>query len=188
MEGYADQRCFISTRTELASRTTDWERRWRLARLKGLGPENTSFLFRLVHKLLVTKERQSRTNPASSPTCTALGCGSGCVKNLEHALTQCQANNGVGMALMQTLTVPTLTPAEALRLEINVSAEEELPLVWLLAATLLSIWEQRKTSQKVHPYLVRANLEAKVNLLRNTSYLNCSTILSEKIQFLFDNC
>ena len=140
--------------------------------------------------MLVTKERQSRTNPASSPICTALGCGAGCVEKLEHALIQCQANNGVGMALMQTLrlTIPTLTPAEALRLELNVSAEEELPLVWLLAATLLSIWEQRQTSQKVQPYLVRANLEAKVNLLRKTSYLNCSTILSEKIQFLFDNC
>ena len=111
--------------------------------------------------------------------------GDGCVENLEHALIQCQANNGVGMALMQTLrlTIPTLTPAEALRLELNVSAEEELPLVWLLAATLLSIWEQRQTSQKVQPYLVRANLEAKVNLLRKTSYLNCSTILSEKSSF-----
>ena len=67
---------------------------------------------------------------------------------------------------MQTLrlTIPTLTPAEALRLELNVSAEEELPLVWLLAATLLSIWEQRQNSQKVQPYLVRANLEAKVRL------------------------
>ena len=73
MEGHADQRCFISTRNELASPTTDWERTWRLARLKGLGPDNTTFLFRLGHKLLVTKERQSRTNPASSPICTALG-------------------------------------------------------------------------------------------------------------------
>ena len=72
---------------------------------------------------------------------------------MEHALIQCQANNGVGMALTQTLrlTIPTLTPAEALRLELNVSAEEELPLVWLLASTLLSILEQRQTSQKVQP-------------------------------------
>ena len=96
MEGHADQRCFISTRTELASPTTDWERTWRLARLKGLGPDNTTFLFRLGHKLLVTEERQSRSNPASSPICTALGCGAGCVEKLEHALIQCQANNGVG--------------------------------------------------------------------------------------------
>ena len=133
MEGHADQRCFISTRTELASPTTDWERTWRLARLKGLGPDNTTFLFRLGHKLLVTKERQSRTNPASSPICTALGCGAGCVENLEHALIQCQANNGVCMALMLTLrqTIPTLTSVAALRLGLNVSAKEELPLVWV---------------------------------------------------------
>jgi hypothetical protein len=58
------------------------------------------------------------------------------------------------------------------------------PLVWLLAVTLLSIWEQRQTSQKVQPYLLRANLEAKVSLLRKTSS-TCSTILAEKI---IDNC
>jgi hypothetical protein len=69
-----------------------------------------------------------------------------------------------------------------------VSAEEELLLVWLLAATLFSIWEQRQTSQKGQPNLVRANLEAKVNFLRKTSYLNCPKILSENFQFLFDNC
>ena len=183
------QRCFIPTRNELSSPSTDWETSWRLARLKGLGPENTTFLFRLGHKLLVTKERQNRTNPTNSPICTAAGCRDS-VENLEHALFQCQANKNVGTALMLTLRLshPALTVESALRLELDVTVEEELPLVWLLAATLLSIWEQRLSSNRVQPYLVRAQLEAKVNILRNTSYLNCATILSEKIQFMFENC
>ena len=190
MEGQGDQRCFISTRTELTSPTTDWETSWRLARLRGLGPENTSFLFRLGHKLLVTKERQSRTNPANSPNCTALGCRNDCVENLEHALIQCQANNGVGTALLLTLrqTIPALTAEAALRLELNVSAEQELPHVWLLSASLLSIWEQRQSSRRVQPYLVRAELEAKVNLIRKASYQNCATLLNDKIQYMFENC
>ena len=74
----------------------------------------------------------------------------------------------------------------ALRLEISVEEEEELPLIWLLSATLLSIWEQRQLHLKVQPYLVRAQLEAKVNLLRETRHENCSTILDLKIQFMFD--
>ena len=36
-------RKYIRTKVELASPVTDWERSWRLARLKGLGPEHTSF-------------------------------------------------------------------------------------------------------------------------------------------------
>ena len=113
----------------------------KLARLRGLGPENASFLFRLGHKLLVTKERQSRTNPANSPNCTALGSRNDCVENLEHALIQCQANNGVGTALLLTLrqTIPALTIEAALRLELKVSAKHELLLVCLFSASLLSI-------------------------------------------------
>ena len=46
---------FIRTKTELASPETDWENSWRLARLHGLGPEHTSFLFKLLHKILPTQ-------------------------------------------------------------------------------------------------------------------------------------
>ena len=62
---------FIPTRIEENSPTTDWENSWRLIRLKGLGAEHTSFLFKLMHRLLVTRERQHRTNSASSPNCRA---------------------------------------------------------------------------------------------------------------------
>ena len=98
------------------------------------------------------------------------------------------ANNNVGKAIMHTLRLhhSNLAVEAALRLEISVEEEEELPLIWLLSATLLSIWEQRQLHLKVQPYLVRAQLEAKVNLLRETRHENCSTILDLKIQFMFD--
>ena len=50
---------------------------------------------------------------------------------------------------------------------------------------LLSIWNQRQSSQKVQHYLVRAELEAKVNLLRQTRFVKISSIISEKIQRMF---
>ena len=50
------QSSFIPTRIKSASPGTDWEISWRLARLRGLGPGHTSFLFRLGQTLLVTKE------------------------------------------------------------------------------------------------------------------------------------
>ena len=183
------QSSFIPTRIESASPTTDWEKSWRLARLKGLGPEHTSFLFRLGHKLLVTKERLNRTNAVVSPFCQAQGCTGEAVENLEHALVQCSANSNMGSALMHTLRLHHLDlPVDAaLRLELEVEEEQELPLVWLMAATLLSIWEQRQEKGKVQPYLVRAQLEAKINLIRKTRFVNCATILDQKVQSMFDN-
>ena len=179
---------YIPLRIELASPSTDWENSWRLARLRGLGPENTSFLFKLMHKLVLTKERLSRTNPGVSSTCQARGCTGDVIESLDHALVDCDANNHVGKALMYTLRLHhgDLAVEAALRLDITVEEEGELPLIWLVSATLLTIWEQRQLHLKVQPYLVRAQLEAKVNLLRETRLGNCSIILDQKIQLMFD--
>ena len=139
-------RQFIATRTEALSHNTDWEKSWRLARLKGLGPDHTSFLLKLCHKILLTKERKNRTSPTTSPTCVALGCSGEEVETLEHALVHCQANKEVGRALMTTLRLsqPTLSVEAALRLELDVPEADELPLVWLISATLFHFWEQRQ--------------------------------------------
>ena len=46
-------------KVERASPDTDWKP----ARLPGLGPENLSFLLKLLHDILPTQERVHRTNP-----------------------------------------------------------------------------------------------------------------------------
>ena len=53
-------RGFIPCKAELASPTTDWQYTWYLARLKGLGPDHTSFVGKLLHLLLPVKERLHR--------------------------------------------------------------------------------------------------------------------------------
>ena len=65
---------FKGCRVELASPETDWENCWRLARLPGLGPELSTFLFKLLHQILPTQERVSRTNPATGPMCKLPNC------------------------------------------------------------------------------------------------------------------
>jgi hypothetical protein len=57
----------ILCRVERASLGTDWENSWRLVRLPGLGPGNTSFLFKLMHEILPTQECVARTKPKASP-------------------------------------------------------------------------------------------------------------------------
>ena len=183
-----EQRKYIPTRVELAIPSNNWDKTWRLSRLRGLGPDHTTFLFKLMHKLLVTKERLTRTNPTASPLCVASGCRDAKVETIEHALIECEANAGVGKALLQTFRQqqPGLSVEAVLHLQLDVPAEEELASTWLLAATLLSIWEQRQASQKVRPYLVRAELEAKVNMLRETRLSNTAIILETKLNLMFD--
>ena len=129
-------------RVELASPDTDWERSWRLARLSGLGPENISFLLKMMHQLLPTQERLSRISPRTSSTCTLPGCVN-FRDDLPHALVFCQGNDGVGIKVIECLRGyhPNLDVEAALRLEIDVSEEMELPLVWLLSAVFQAIWK-----------------------------------------------
>ena len=186
--GEGGMRQFISSRVESASPGTDWETSWRLARLGGLGPENTSFLFKLLHQILPTQERLHRAKKEANPRCKAPGCTSGDVGDLQHSLVQCEANQLVGKKLMETLSQyqPTISTEAALRLEFSVEDDLELPLVWITAATLLSIWEQRKVGSKVQPYLTRAQLEAKVNILRDTRLSKITSFLDNMIKNMFE--
>ena len=81
---------------------------------------------------------------------------------------------------------PNLSTAAALRLDLEVDEEMELPLVWLTAATLVSIWDQNKDSTRVQPHLTRSQLEAKVNLLRETRLSNMAILLKQLINNMFD--
>ena len=50
----------IPCRVERLHPATDWPTTWSLARTRGLGSELTTFIFRLLHQLLPTKDRVSK--------------------------------------------------------------------------------------------------------------------------------
>ena len=68
------ERSYIKCRVERVKPEVDWNRRWRLARLPGLGSENVSFIFKMLHQILPTQERVARTKPGASPVCQVKGC------------------------------------------------------------------------------------------------------------------
>ena len=86
-------------------------------------------------------------------------------ENLPHALLYCSANDGVGLKLLQYLqeTRHDIQADAALRLELPVEEDQELPLVWVTPNVLRSIWNLRQS-------LVRSKLEAEINLLRETRF------------------
>ena len=96
----ADISKFKPCRTELSSPGTDWSSSWRMCRFKGLGSDLTSFNFKLLHRLLVTKERFHRLTQATSPICSLCSQGH---EDLVHAYFQCSYNQDVGSKLLHSV-------------------------------------------------------------------------------------
>jgi hypothetical protein len=182
-----DNREYIKCRVERASPESDWEQCWRLARLAGLGPDNTSFLLRVIHQTLPTQERVARTKPRASPNCKLQGCSTNSEENLSHALFYCSANERIGLQLLDCLqeVQPGLQADAVLRLELNVDDELELPVVWLLSTLLRTLWGLRQSSTRIRPYLVRSQLEAEINLLRETRFSEAVPKIEELVENVF---
>ena len=100
------------------------------------------------------------------------GCQADTEETLCHALIHCQANDGVGHRLLDRIrgVQPDLGAEAALRLELHVDAEHELPVVWVMATIFRCLWNLRQSTTKVKQYLIRSQLEAEINLLRETRY------------------
>ena len=177
---------YIKCRVERMSPNIELDRCWALVRLPGLGPENISFLFKLLHQILPTQERVARTKPNTSPNCRNNLCQD-MLDDLQHAVINCQANDGVGGLLLRCLrgVMPGLEVESLLRLEINVDSDMELPIVFLIATVLDAVWSLRMKGSNVHEYLVRSQLEAKVNLLRETRYREASIKVEELAVTMF---
>ena len=73
--------------------------------------------------------------------------------------------------------IPNTDVDAALRLEIDIEEEMELPLVWIVATVFQVIWKLRVDKSRVTLYEVRAQLEARINLLRETRYSSSASRL-----------
>ena len=177
------ERTIIPCRAELASMRTDWEVTWRRARLPGLGSQLTSFLWRLLHCLLPTRERLHHHTATTSSLCQHCVVRregeEGSLGTLQHELIDYSSNDNTGNILMTflRLQVPDITAAQALRLEFGEVGEGvEAALTFLTTATLYKIWMTRqKKETRVRSTLIRAQLEACVAILRHTRHQNLYT-------------
>ena len=166
-ETIEESRQFKPCRVEMYSPDIDWDTTWCRTRLNGLGPELMSFLFKLVHDLLSTQVRLARTSSTISGKCKL--CLSDVMEDQVHAFIRCPGNHGVGEAVLHCLPEHAdLEDQLVLKLQQNLEESQELPVVWFLAEAWRSIWESRTLGKRPELYKVRADLEAKVSLLRET--------------------
>ena len=140
--------------------------------MPGLGPEQSFFIFKLLHQILPTQERVSRTSPATNSFCKHTECTGQSVEDIPHCLVHCRGNNGTGMKILESArtVAPGQTVEQFLQLDLGVEASKELATVLWLSAGFLAIWDLRTAGKRIEHYLVRAQLEAKINLLREARF------------------
>ena len=109
------------------------------------------------------------------------------VETCSHALFQCLWNDGIGERVLACIGdyVPDLLPEQALRLDFRVTEEQELAIVWIMASALLILWKLRNSKSRVQLYKVRAQMEANINLLRETRHSNTAIILDQLVDRYF---
>ena len=163
---------FKLCRVEMLSPHSDWTKIWSLCRLRGLGSELTSFNFKLLHQLLVTRVRQQRMTPTASPQCTLCQNSQ---EDLPHALIHCSFNNEVGVKLLKTIKnfTPDISEEALLRLEFcYLQQDQEFEIVFFTSFILKTIWESRTNRSRPSLYDTRATLEAKCSILRKSRLYN----------------
>ena len=180
------QRPLIPLRVELGDQEVDWPRSWQLARLPALGPQLSSFLFKMLHQLLPTGERVAKILPASSPLCTQ--CGDNVVETLLHALFACSANLGLPQKLLACLKEydPSLTPEKVLTLHLEVDIHFQMPIIWILATFLLSLWSARSDKKRISLSSVRSEVMAACRILGGSKFINAGHVVNQLASAIFD--
>ena len=163
----------IPIKIESLHPTTDWALVWQSARLKGVGSELISFVFKMTHRLLPSQDRVARLRLAEDQAGLCLLCRLE-VETLSHCFFECPMNMQVGLALLGCVQrlVPDLSPEAAVRLDFGISLSEEdnLAAVCILSTGLKYIWETRVAKKVVMKYKMRAEVEARVSILRRTRF------------------
>ena len=142
-----------------------WVDSYRTARLPGLSPDNKSFMFRLLHTLLPSRERIHHLTPAANPLCW---CTERVPETYNHLFFACRENREAAQSLLRCVQSyqRDLTEEMALRLELTAEDPFRLPSAALLAVGLEYIWERRKLKKKTRPYEMRTELELAVSIRR----------------------
>ena len=180
-------RQFRAARAERAYPDNDWDSAWRMARLRGLGSELTSFLWKLLLGLLPTQDRVSRILRDKTPLCKL--CPDAVMEDLQHAFFRCSYNNNCGELLSNFLSsyIPGISTNQILHLNMDLEPSEEFSVAWMTGNFLYNIWKARLDKKQVRQYTIRADLEARASILSETRFSDETVLIREMIHHCFDS-
>ena len=165
----AQQQVWKPVKCEVSNPSVNWDRSWEFARLNGLSSDQTSFLFRILHNILPTNSRLHRLKQKDSPACTL--CSSGNNEDCLHALLARSYNSNVKNWVLDLSrkVVPNCKLEDIVTLHLDLSKPMMFPLIWLLSHVFSLVWQLRVNKKSIVLYNIRAEIEAKINLLRKSS-------------------
>ena len=176
---------FKPCRTESKNPQVDWESVWSLANLDGLCSIDKTFLWRMLHNIHPTQERLHRLGMRNAPTPICNHCNLNSIDNLSHSLISCTNNAQVSDWLLKVVRphVPQPVPAELVLLHLgHIEEDMKLPLVWLIAQVLGQVWSSRKEKKRPQLYQTRAKIEAGIEILRKSRFIDASKKLKTMIE------
>ena len=161
------QRILLPCKAELASPVTKWDIVWNQVRLPCLGSENSSFIWRLLHRLLPTEARLAEIQPQKVPTCRQ-NCPRDQSADLIHVFFKCKLSENVGNWLTKIVeqTIPLSSPALVLKLDMDGNEA----LIWIVVRTLLFIWKLRQRNKTASLVDCLATLTSEVKILASTRH------------------
>ena len=154
-----------------------------MARLNGLSSTSMTFLWKLLHQLLPTRERQQRIlRDGNSSLCGV--CNSGETDTLDHALTSCADSRETFEWMKRGLTkfCPQVSTQQILKLDVswaNPQAGNEMPLIWFIAEVLKQIWDVRTSGKPCRTPYIQASVKAECEKLKNSKYKQAGIIIEQ---------
>ena len=100
----------IPCRAEALAPNHNWEKTWSCARLKGLDSECITFLWRLIHQILPTRDRLFRLKMPNIDNSDCLNCH--VEENTFHVFAQCKENRIAFEWLFEKLKMCTIDLTE----------------------------------------------------------------------------
>ena len=97
-------------------------------------------------------------------------CPSGSEEDRVHALLECSYNGEVNnwIAHFAHMTVPSSKASDIVNLNLHITEPMIFPLIWSLSLVLSLVWQCRVAKKTISLYSIRAEVEAKINMLRKS--------------------
>ena len=138
--------------------------------MPSLSSAHISFAWKLVHGLLPTEEKVSRTLGRLPPNCRQSCIGS-IVSDLEHVFFWCDCSRTVGPWLLSLLRnyIPDILPKNILELSFDAGCDS---LVWISVQILQYIWNKRTSNKAASLLDCFSILHDNATLLMGTKHEN----------------
>ena len=179
----------LPVHAELGQPQVGWPRTWCRARMRGLPGDLGDSLFRHLHGLLPTQDRVARLG--GSRGARAPGVCRRCLPDtpdsLLHTMFHCSFAAPVTAALLSCVQhlVGASSYLDILFLNFDLSPEQELPVVTLLATAFLGMWNACKDKKRLTPAQLRASLLVRCHTMCHTRKYKSE---GDRLRLLVDLC